>query len=219
MSASGERTRAKLLDVATRLFSQHGFEAVSTRDIAGAAGATLPSIPHHFGSKEGLYRAVLAAIAEEMGKQFAPAAEVAAAFLAQPKASRAATLQVLEDLLEAQARVVLVNDRTDWTALVIQRHQQPPTLVGGLPRPFETNVLEPVTQLIARLREERPDSETAKLQALTLVGRPLMLRVALTPSLRFLGWQALTNEAIDSILAVMKSEVRLIFERRSSPRR
>ncbi|PHR62226.1 MAG: hypothetical protein COA43_00885 [Robiginitomaculum sp.] len=54
---SGE-AQIKILAVSTQLFAQYGYEGVAMRQIAKAAGITLPSIYHHFGNKEGLYRAV-----------------------------------------------------------------------------------------------------------------------------------------------------------------
>jgi AcrR family transcriptional regulator len=53
-----ERTRLRILDAAERLFSQHGLDGVSMRDIALTAGAPLALANYHFGSKDGLYRAV-----------------------------------------------------------------------------------------------------------------------------------------------------------------
>lgn len=53
-------TRDQLLEAAQELFSQRGFHATSVRDIAAAAGATAAAINYHFGSKDGLIRAVLA---------------------------------------------------------------------------------------------------------------------------------------------------------------
>ncbi|MDR3559869.1 MAG: CerR family C-terminal domain-containing protein [Negativicutes bacterium] len=58
-------TQTKLLEAATQLFSQKGFNAVSTRELAEAAGANIAAISYYFRGKEGLYQAVL----EE---QFAP---------------------------------------------------------------------------------------------------------------------------------------------------
>lgn len=51
--------RGRLLREGLRLFVQHGFASVSTRQICVAAGVTQPSLYHHFGSKEGLYLAVV----------------------------------------------------------------------------------------------------------------------------------------------------------------
>lgn len=50
--------REAILDAAEELFSVNGFEAVSMRDIAQASGTNLGSISYHFGSKDGLLRAV-----------------------------------------------------------------------------------------------------------------------------------------------------------------
>ena len=51
--------RRRLLREGLGLFLQHGFASVSTRQICVAAGVTQPSLYHHFGSKEGLYLAVV----------------------------------------------------------------------------------------------------------------------------------------------------------------
>lgn len=51
--------RRRLLREGLTLFLQHGFASVSTRQICIAAGVTQPSLYHHFGSKEGLYLAVV----------------------------------------------------------------------------------------------------------------------------------------------------------------
>ncbi len=50
--------REPILDAAEELFSQNGFRAVSMREIAQASGANLGSISYHFGSKDGLLRAI-----------------------------------------------------------------------------------------------------------------------------------------------------------------
>jgi len=54
----GER-RAEILRVAGDLFQARGYAAVSLSDIAAGVGVTKATILHHFGSKEGLYAAVM----------------------------------------------------------------------------------------------------------------------------------------------------------------
>jgi AcrR family transcriptional regulator len=58
--------RLRLLAVATRLFSERGFDAVSTREIC--TGAQL-NIHYHFGDKDGLYREVLRAPVEALNAE------------------------------------------------------------------------------------------------------------------------------------------------------
>lgn len=53
-------TRESLLDAAENLFSEHGIEAASLRQITQEAGANLAAVNYHFGSKDGLVRAVFA---------------------------------------------------------------------------------------------------------------------------------------------------------------
>lgn len=48
-----------LLDAASRLFLKHGFERVTARQIAAAAGTTPAMIHYYFGNKLGLFRAML----------------------------------------------------------------------------------------------------------------------------------------------------------------
>ena len=56
-----ERTRQRILDAAAIAFHQHGFAAVTLKDIAGGAGLQAGSLYYHFDSKEEIVEAVLIA--------------------------------------------------------------------------------------------------------------------------------------------------------------
>lgn len=49
-----------ILDVAERVFSDNGFDGSSTRMISGEAGVNMAMLNYYFGSKEGLFLAVIA---------------------------------------------------------------------------------------------------------------------------------------------------------------
>jgi len=51
---------------AVRLFSEKGYNAVSMREVAQAAGVSKANIYHHFSSKEALYQAILQTSAAEL---------------------------------------------------------------------------------------------------------------------------------------------------------
>lgn len=59
-------TSAIILGVAIPLFAERPFDAVSTRQIAKAAGVNLSAISYHFGNKEGLYTAIFEKIVEDL---------------------------------------------------------------------------------------------------------------------------------------------------------
>lgn len=52
-------TRERILDVAERLFAEHGIAATSLRALTKAADVNLAAVHYHFGSKESLLDAVL----------------------------------------------------------------------------------------------------------------------------------------------------------------
>jgi AcrR family transcriptional regulator len=54
-----EEIRASLVEAAAGLFAQHGYNGVSVRDIATAAGVQASVVIRYFGSKEQLFRQVL----------------------------------------------------------------------------------------------------------------------------------------------------------------
>lgn len=55
----GARTRQGILDAAHALFAERGYGGAHVNDIVARAGTTKPMIYYHFGSKEGLFAAVL----------------------------------------------------------------------------------------------------------------------------------------------------------------
>ena len=67
----GEDTRRRILEAAFELFASDGFEGASTRTLAERAGVNLPAIQYYFGSKEGLYRAVVEQFRQQMESRVA----------------------------------------------------------------------------------------------------------------------------------------------------
>lgn len=69
-AARREATRAQLLGAGRRLFADRGFEAVSSEELAAAAGVTRGALYHHFDGKRGLFAAVFEAIEAELVQSF-----------------------------------------------------------------------------------------------------------------------------------------------------
>ncbi|MFO7586935.1 MAG: TetR family transcriptional regulator [Gemmatimonadota bacterium] len=56
-----EGTAAALIAAGTKLFARRGYDGTSVREITRRAGANVAAVGYHFGSKEGLWLAVLEA--------------------------------------------------------------------------------------------------------------------------------------------------------------
>jgi AcrR family transcriptional regulator len=61
VSKSPEATRRRILEAAEALFLEHGFDGTTLRMLTGAAKVNLAAVNYHFGGKEELFRAMLAA--------------------------------------------------------------------------------------------------------------------------------------------------------------
>lgn len=59
MATETPRSHDRILQKALELFSERGYDATSVREICEAAGITKPTLYHFYGSKEGVYRAIV----------------------------------------------------------------------------------------------------------------------------------------------------------------
>jgi AcrR family transcriptional regulator len=65
-AAQGRATRGQLIDVATSLFAEHGYEGTSIEAVLAAAGVSRGALYHHFAGKEALFTAVVSAISDRV---------------------------------------------------------------------------------------------------------------------------------------------------------
>jgi AcrR family transcriptional regulator len=72
---SKEERREEILDAALAVFAQHGLEGSSTEEIAKLAGISQPYVFRLFGTKKGLFTAVIARCFRQTLEQFQRAAE------------------------------------------------------------------------------------------------------------------------------------------------
>ncbi len=78
MRLPAEQRRVQLVEVATTIFAERGFDATSMDDIAEAAGVTKPVVYQHFPSKRALYRELLAEIDRSLTHRLVAATDSAA---------------------------------------------------------------------------------------------------------------------------------------------
>lgn len=67
-------TRAALIETARALFAERGYAAVPADEIVRASGVTRGALYHHFGDKQGLFRAVVEQLEEEITAEVAATA-------------------------------------------------------------------------------------------------------------------------------------------------
>jgi AcrR family transcriptional regulator len=105
-----DRSREAILDAAETLFAERGYEATSLQEIGRRAGVSRGTPGYFFGSKDGLYEAVLArAFAAEL--DLVAGAQARAVGVGGPEAELAAALGAFLDFLAANPAFVRLVER------------------------------------------------------------------------------------------------------------
>ena len=130
-----ESSRERILRVATVLFGERGFDAVTTRTIAAAAGLNVATVAHHTGSKSDLYAAVFARLhAQEEQLLDAALADVTDDVVADPVRVR----RVLRDLVDAYVDLQAADPAVAglWTRRWLERGIRPDSVDERFARPL-----------------------------------------------------------------------------------
>jgi AcrR family transcriptional regulator len=186
-------TRAALIEAASPMFADHGFEATRIRDIADKARANVAAINYHFGSKMGLYQAVLKAQSEQMIANFP---------LQTPEVEKASPEERLQWLVKNILRRVLGSTEKDRpTRMCVREFVEPTEALDYLVK--ETVAAQhAITHSVVRAvaGRELPEDELSR-HAISLVSQCIYYGLA-EPMLTRLGVQIpRSEEEIDALAA------------------
>jgi AcrR family transcriptional regulator len=202
----GEDTRRRILETALQIFATEGYEGASTRQLAERAGVNLPAIQYYFGSKEGLFRAVIDNIIEHTELHMASLAAQVRLALADPATPREALLELLCQMLEAFVSLVTGGPQVAAKRQLFARSEIEHT--PGLEQLHESgkdHVFKPCVELTARLLGSTSDDEEIELRALALLGQVTIFchKGALEP--------ALTPQRVHTLQGLVREHTLAIF--------
>jgi TetR/AcrR family transcriptional regulator, regulator of cefoperazone and chloramphenicol sensitivity len=214
----GEETRSRILEAALDLFAASGFEGAGTRTIAERAGVNLPAIQYYFGSKEGLYRAVVEQFSEEMRTGVAPVAERIGSALARGQPSRRQLVSLLCDMLDIVIALILddsVPNRESRQKFFARMEVEPNAAVDALQDDMIRHVCIPCCAIIGRLIGRPPHHEKVLLHAMTIIGQAKIFCGWGTN--RVLHWDTIGEARVRSAQSIVREHVQAIF--RGAPSR
>lgn len=198
----GEETRRRLIEAALPVFARDGFDGVSTRRIAEAAGANVAAIAYHFGSKRGLYLAVAEAVAERSAAALAPLASGVAAEVAAADGDRARLGRLLATVVGRLMRG-LVTAREDGRAGFLLRELLMPSEAFDI---LDRDFFAPMNRAFAAIAGAALDvpagHEQAILRGHLVLGAIMPLIAARAVVERRLGREILDEAALDGTVAV-----------------
>lgn len=177
----GAATRMALLDASRDIFARNGFDGASVRAITSAADVNLGAVTYHFGSKRGLYDAVLEAGLRPLLHRVRLAA-----------AHRGAPLDRINAVVEAYFGHLA--EHPDLPHLLLQE-----VASGREPPPVVVEIIGEVKGTIAGLHQAGVAEGTIRdgnptLMALSVASQPLYLTV-ISPMLRAVAGIDLSDRA------------------------
>ncbi len=193
----GDDTRGQLLDAGLTLFSEYGYDSVTTRQLASEAGVNIAAIAYHFGGKRELYRAVLRQLVEDTEPLLGPVAQRMAEGIAAAGTDRPALARVVVGLVHGFTGTFLEGDFMACRAPMVMREFANPSedfdiLYEGRLGPMHRNV----AALAAAALGMDPDSPEAKIRAHAVMGNLVVFEVAKHLLLKRTGWEAYTPDRI-----------------------
>ena len=208
----GEDTRRRILETALEIFASEGYEGASTRLLAERAGVNLPAIQYYFGSKEGLYRAVIQSIAESTEAHMAPVTAKVRVVLERPDAKREELLELLCQMLEAFVALVSGSDTlAESKRQLFARAEVEDT--PGLEELHESgmrHVFQPCLELIGRLLGRATEDQETLLSTLTAFGQATIFCDKAVR--RVLNLDEFTEEQVRAIQRMVRAHTEAIFK-------
>lgn len=183
----GEETRSALIAAGRKIFARRGFDGASVRAITKEAGANLGAVTYHFGSKRGLYVAVLVQGVTPMVERVGRAA-----------ASEGTPLERLENLVEVFFDYLAANP--DLPRLMLQD-----LAAGKKPAAELVALLRRNAGYIAGIVAEGANDGTLRpgnsiLSAISVISQPIYMTV-MAPLLREVGGIDLADPAVRATVA------------------
>lgn len=199
--ARPEETRRRLVEAGLELFGRQGFDAVTTRQLAEAAGVNQAAIPYHFGGKEGVYRAVAEQVAAEVGVHVRPLVASVRERLAMDGSRQAVASLLLETTL-AVGRVALEQRHVSmWITFLAREPFLPSAAFECLHAEFARPVHMLAADLLGRLLGQPPEAADTILLTHAYLGQILAFVAARLTLDRRLG--RIGDHGQDDVAAIL----------------
>ncbi len=163
--SGADDTRGRLLAAARNAFAERGFAAASVREITAAADANLGAITYHFGSKQGLYDAVLESVFGSLRERVHGAARATAGHPALDRVERI-----------ARAIFSVLRENPDFPSLILQQV----VATQQLPGPALATFPVVLGTLAAAIREGQGEGALR-------AGNPLLLAISVVSQPVYFG--------------------------------
>ncbi len=197
-----ENSKTRILEAATKLFAQKGFDGTSIREICKKANVNLCMISYYWGGKQELYNGIIENLLE---KQI----EYSKNFLDLNKNPKDMSVDECADLLltisEKFVDFFYTNISSDLIVLLLKEQQKPDFIV-------KSPVLDYMRAVVARVLNKDADDRLVIFKTLFMLSQVNSPRILPAFSLRLLGQDDFCEEDIKIIKENVKLYIKSVIK-------
>jgi len=210
----GEVTREKLVKAGLKIYSEVGFQSASTRRLAAEAGVNIAAIPYYFGSKEGLYHAVLDYVVEFYRGQLGAELDRIREAVTDPATTRETYMKLMDAYMRLVVHFILKEspERARISRIYIREQLDPTSGFTRLYEGFIREMRETHEALVAAIIGCDVHSLEVKLLSQTLIGQVTIFKSSRVTVLKHLGWTQYGEECMAAIEKIVSRNVRALMQ-------
>ncbi len=164
-----DSTRDKLLDVAGRVFAEHGYYAATVREICAQAGSNVAAVNYHFRDKLGLYTEVLQRSVKASNVQV----------MHDAFDQDGPPEQILRAVIRARLSGVCRGDLADQKLrILLHELSQPTPAIDRIMREVSQPIYDRMLEVIGKLIGLPAQHETTRLCAHSIMGQIMLYALA-----------------------------------------
>jgi AcrR family transcriptional regulator len=205
--ARGEKTQARIIATALRVFGEQGYDQASTRHIAASAGVNPPALQYYFGSKEGLHRACAQHIIDQAWAILSPA--LASAREAVRSQDRDRAIDALNQLLDAFADGLAATGSDSWSRFIARsKGDGAGPAMAMIRERIGLPLMAATTQLIGVATQRTANDDVTRLRASAILGQVSSFYTDRANTLAAMNWSRFDEHGIALIKAVVREHTR-----------
>ena len=202
-------TRQALVSTALRLFGAHGYDAVSTRQIADEAKANIGSIAYHFGGKPGLRTACAHHVSSAVQQALAPEFPAEVPEDLGPQAAGDMLIAVITTFV---MHATQSPDSDEVSAFVMREMMSRGEVMQHIYREIIGPVHERLCQLFTIATGRTGPEDEISIIVFSLVGQAMYFRMSKEMVVTRMNWSNIGTSETAMIVDVLKANMRALLE-------
>jgi AcrR family transcriptional regulator len=213
----GEDRKQALIMAALDIFGEYGLKGATVRMIADKADANIASIPYYFDSKNGLYRALIEYITQQISTRISIVCKDIEPILNKQSPNPDEALFTLQHFMSGMAAMMIETDEpTSWAKIITREQANPTDAFDILYDGFIMDTQNRIHTLIGVYTKLNAQSNTVKIIGHTLMGQMLGFLICREDLLRTLNTDKLTPKHVEQIRHILKMNIQSCLNEFSS---